>query len=100
MHPRLKIPVLQISGTRGNSVTAFNRQTTPVGRVVQVRLPGGSFIWHRPVEVEVRQGDKTYRLPIHDTTLRATSTIALIGLTTILVPLVIQKTLFRRRRAS
>ena len=80
MQRQLKAPALHISETRGKSVTAFDRQTTPVGRVVQVRLPGGSFTWHRPVAVEVRQGDAIHRLPIHNVTLRAISAIVLTGL--------------------
>lgn len=85
MQRRLKAPALQISETRGKSVTAFDRQTTPVGRVVQIRLPGISFIWHRPVAVEVRQGDTIRRLPIHNVTLRATSAIVLIGLAVVVL---------------
>jgi hypothetical protein len=100
MQKQLQAPVLQISETRGNPVETFSRQTTPIGRLVQVRLPVGSFTQHRPVAVEVREGDTIYRLPIHDTTSRAISIIVLIGLATVLVPLVIRTILFRRRRTS
>lgn len=100
MQQQLKAPVLRISETKGNTVTTFNRQTTPIGRVVEVRLPFGSFTWHRPVAVEVRQEDTTYRLPIQDSTSRVINAIVLTGLATVLVPLVIQKTLQRRRRSS
>jgi len=85
MLQRLKAPALQISETRGKSVTAFDRQTTPVGRVVQVRWPGGSFTWHRPVAVEVRQGDTILRLPIHDVTFRAIGAIVLTGLAAVVL---------------
>ena len=78
----------------------FNRQTTPIGRVVQVRLPGASFTWHRPVAVEVREGDSMYRLPIHDITSRATSTMVLTGLAVVLVSLSIRKVRLRRRKTS
>jgi hypothetical protein len=80
MQRRLKAPALQINETRGKSVTAFDRQTTPVGRVVQVRLPVGSFTWHRPVAVEIRQGEAIHRLPIHNVTMRVMSAIVLTGL--------------------
>ena len=97
---QLKAPVLQIGETRGNPVETFSRQTTPIGRVVRVQLPVGSFTWHRPVAVEVRQGETVHRLPIHDTTSRAISAIVLTGLATVLVPLVIRTILFRRRKTS
>ncbi len=100
MQRQLKVPILRINETRGNAVTSFNRQTTPIGRVVQLRLLFGSFTWHRPVAVEIRQEDTTYRLPIQDSTSRVISTIFLTGLATVLVPLVIRKMLFRRRRTS
>src|SRR6266849_5764116 len=100
MQPQLKEQALQISETRGNPVETFNRQTTPIGRVVQLRLPFGSITWHRPVAVEVRQGETVHRLPIYDTTSRAISVIVLTGLATVLVPLVIRTILFRRRKTS
>jgi hypothetical protein len=100
MQRQLKVPAFQISETRGNPVETFNKQTTPIGRIVQVRLPIGSFTQHRPVAVEVREGDTIYRLPIHDYTSRVISAIFLTGLVAILVPLVIRKILFRRRRTS
>jgi hypothetical protein len=100
MHRQSKEPVLRITETQGNAVTTFNRQITPIGRVVEVYLPFGRFIWHRPAAVEVREQDTTYRLPIHYSTSRVTSAIVLAGLATVLVPLVIQKTLVRRSRTS
>ena len=100
MQRQLKAPVLQISETRGNPVETSNKQTTPIGRVIQVRLPFASLTWHRPVGVEVRQEDTIYRLPIYDSTSRVISAIVLTGLATVLVPLVIRTILFRRRRTS
>jgi hypothetical protein len=100
MQPQLKVPALHISETRGNPVEIFNKQTTPIGRAVQLRLPGGSFTWHRPVAVEVRQGDTVQRLPIHDTTYLALSAIFLTGLATVLVPLVLRTILSSRRKTS
>jgi hypothetical protein len=100
MQRQLKAPVLQISETRGNTVETFNKQTTPIGRVIQVRLPFASITRHQPVAVEVRQEDTIYRLPIYDSTSRVISAIVLTGLATVLVPLVIRTILFRRRRTS
>jgi hypothetical protein len=100
MQRQLNAPVLHISETRGNPVETSNKQTTPIGRIVQIRLPFASIIWHRPVWVEVRQEDTTYRLPIRDSTSLVTGAIVLAALATVLVPLVIQKTLLRRRRTS
>ena len=100
MQKQLQAPVLQISETRGNPVETFSRQTTPIGRVVRVQLPFGSFTWHRPVAVEVRQGETVHRLPIYDTTSRAIGAIVLTGLATVLVPFVIRTILFRRRQTS
>ena len=100
MQRQLKAPVLHISETRGNPVETSNKQTTPIGRVIQVRLPFGSITWHRPVGVEVRQGDTFYRLPIYDATSRVISAIVLTGLATVLVPFVIRTIFFRRRRTT
>ncbi len=100
MQRQLKAPVLQISETRGNPVETSNKQTTPIGRVIQVRLPFANLTWHRPVGVEVRQEDTIYRLPIYDSTSRVISAIVLTGLATVFVPLVIRTILFRRRRTS
>ena len=100
MQRQLKAPVLHISETRGNPVETSNMQTTPIGRVVQIRLPFGNFTWHRPVGVEVRQGETIYRLPINDATSRVIGAIVLTGLATVLVPFVVRAILFRRRRTA
>jgi len=100
MQRQLKAPVFQISETRGNTVETSNKQTTPIGRVIQVRLPFASVTWHRPLAVEVRQEDTIYRLPINDSNLRVISAIVLTGLATVLVPFVIRIILLRRRRTS
>src|SRR5205085_11302645 len=71
---------LQISETRGEPIMAFGKQITPVGRVFQIRWPGGRFIRHRPTAIEVLQGDVVHRVPIHNATRRATATIILTGL--------------------
>jgi hypothetical protein len=100
MQQQLKAPVLHISETRGNPVETSTMQTTPIGRAIQVRLPFGSFTWHRPVVVEVRQGETIYRLPIYDATSRVIWAIVLTGLATVLVPFVIRTIFFRRRTTS
>ena len=100
MQRQLKAPVLHISETRGNTVEASNKQTTPIGRIIQVRLLFARVTWHRPLAVEVRQEDTMYRLPIYDSTLLVISAIFLIGLATVLVPFLIRTILFRRRRTS
>ena len=100
MQRQLKVPVLKISETRGNTVETSNKQTTPIGRVIQVRLPFANLTWHRPVGVEVRHEDTIYRLPIYNSTSRVISAIVLTGLATVLVPLVIRTIFFRRRKTS
>ena len=100
MQRDLKAPVLHISETRGNTVETANKQTTPIGRVVQVRLPFASITWHRPLAVEVRQEATSYRLPIYDATSRVISAIVFTGLVTVLVPFFVRAILSRRRRTS
>jgi hypothetical protein len=75
-----KMPEWPISETRGESIKASGMQITPVGRVFQVRWPKGGFILHRPIAIEVRQGDLLHRVPIRDTTQRITSALMLTGL--------------------
>ena len=74
-----KMPGWPISETRGETITIFGRQITPVGRVFQVRWPRGGFIHHRPVAIEVREGDVMRHVPIPNTTSRITSTLTLTG---------------------
>ncbi len=100
MQKQLKAPILHIGETRGNTVETANKQTTPIGRVVEVRLPFASFSWHRPMAVEVRQEDTIYHLPIFDATSRVTGIIFLTGLATVLVPFLIRTILLRRRKSS
>jgi hypothetical protein len=72
-----KMPGWPISETRGEPITAFGREITPVGRVFQIRWPRGSFIRHRPVAIEVREGDVMHRLPIPNPTRRITTALTL-----------------------
>ena len=69
-----------ISETRGEPITAFGRQITPIGCVFQIRWPKGVFIRHRPVAIEVREGDMMHRVPIPNTTRRITTALTLTGL--------------------
>jgi len=100
MQRQLKAPVLRISETRGNTVETANKQTTPIGRVVQVRLPFASVSWQRPLAVEVRQEGTIYRLPIYDATSRAISALVFTGVVTVLVPFIVRAILSKRRRTS
>ncbi len=100
MQRQLKAPVLHISETRGHTIETAGKQTTPIGRVIQVQLPFASITWHRPLAVEVRQGETINRLPIYDATSRAISALVLTGLATVFVPFVIQTILSRRRKIS
>ena len=75
-----KTPAWPISETRGEPITASGMQITPVGRVFQVRWPKGGFIHHRPLAIEVRQGDVLHRIPIQNTTRRITTTLMRTGL--------------------
>lgn len=70
---------LRRSISRGETIEAFGRQMTPLGRVTQVRLPGGALTWHAPLAVEVRDGEGSYRLPIQNVTRRMVAGIVLGG---------------------
>ncbi|HXZ03558.1 MAG TPA: hypothetical protein VEH81_01930 [Ktedonobacteraceae bacterium] len=100
MQRQLKAPVLRISETRGSPVDTSNKQTTPIGRIIQFQLPFANITWHRPQAVEVRQEDKISRLPIVDVTSRVIGAIVLTGLATVLVPFVFRTIFSRRRRNS
>ena len=100
MQRQLKAPVLQISETRGNPVEAFSRQATPIGRVVQLRFPFGGITWHRPVAVEVREGDTISRLPINDPTMRTIGVLASTGLAIAIVSLSMRRVRLNRRKTS
>jgi hypothetical protein len=57
-------PCWSAQETRGQPLSAYGREITPIGRLRQVRWPGGGLAWHRPAAIEVRQGDEVLRLPI------------------------------------
>jgi hypothetical protein len=73
-------PILRINEMREKSVSFYGKEITPIGRVFQVSWPGGTFLWQRPVAIEVRQGDEVRRLSIQNATRRATTSIILAGL--------------------
>jgi hypothetical protein len=55
----------------GNIITQGGRTITPRSQVLALRLPVAnlSFLWHRPVSVEVREEDGSqYVLPVIDIT--------------------------------
>jgi hypothetical protein len=88
-----------ITEVRGEPITTWSKQITPIGRVFQFNWPNGAFVWQRPVAIEVRQGDTVQHLPIRDHTLRATILIILTGLAiTVGVSPLLQWLRSRRRR--
>jgi hypothetical protein len=90
----------RISEAQGEPITAFGRQIIPVGRVFQLNWPGGAFVRHRPVAIEVRQGDVVHRLPIHHVTLRAITAIVLTGLAVAVVASLLMRWVHSRRRRT
>jgi hypothetical protein len=97
MQKRLRAPGTgwHIGKTRGKPYTAFGRQVVPIGLAAQVGWPGGGFTWHRPVGVEVRNGDDVRRLAIHDVTLEAIVSIVIAG-----IAVAISTTLWKRWRQT
>ncbi|MFL5627879.1 MAG: hypothetical protein ACJ788_20050, partial [Ktedonobacteraceae bacterium] len=61
-------------------ITAFSHQVTPIGRLIRIVWPGGGFVWHYPVAIEVQQQGIMRRMPIRNVTRRAMITIFLTGL--------------------
>ncbi len=73
-------PLVRISEMRNKPITTHGREITPIGRVFQVSWPGGTFLWQRPVAIEICQGNVVRRLSIQNATRRATISIMLAGL--------------------
>lgn len=88
----------RMSETLGEPREAWGRQITPVGRVLQIRWPGGGYTRHRPLAVEIRQGDEVSRLPISDVTMRSIIVIALTGLASIAFVSVWRRGINKQRR--
>jgi hypothetical protein len=85
---------------REKPVSVYGKEITPIGRVFQVRWPGGAFLWQRPVAIEVRQGDEVQRLSIQNATRRATTSIILAGLAIVVFTASMMRLKSSRRRFS
>ncbi len=57
----------------GPEVVSGDVRVTPRSRTITVRLPWAAFVWNRPADVLVVEGDNTRRLPIVDRTRRVQS---------------------------
>lgn len=64
---------------RAEPMTLHGRTIRPIARVVRVRWPGGAWEWHRPVAVEVGEGDELRRVPIRDTSRLAVVAMVAVG---------------------
>jgi hypothetical protein len=64
---------------RGEPVRLHGRTIAPIARVTRVRWRGGVWEWHRPVAVEVREGETLSRMPIRDPSRVITVALAAIG---------------------
>lgn len=96
MHMREQKPGWILQETRGQPFRVYGREITPIGRLRQVRWPGGGLIWHRPAAIEVRQGEALTRLPIVNLTRRLNAIfLANLLLTALLLTWMQQR---RRRR--
>jgi hypothetical protein len=90
-----------ITEVRGEPITTWSRQITPIGRVFQLNWLNGAFVWQRPVAIEVRQRDTVQRLPIRDHTLRAITIIIFTGMAIAIgVSPLVQWVRSRRRRKN
>ena len=85
MQQQLKAPGWRIGKTRGEPFAAFGRQVVPIGYAIQASWPGRGFTWHRPVAVEIHDGDNIRRLPIHDVTLEAIISIIMTGIAIVIL---------------
>ena len=71
---------LRLNEMRETPIRRLDMEMTPVTHVARVTLPRGSFVWRRPVAIEVRQGDMVRRVRIHDATRRAQVGVILVEL--------------------
>lgn len=71
---------LRLNEMRGTPISRLDVEVTPVTHVARVTLPRGSFVWRRPVAIEVRQGDTVRRMRIPDATRRAQVGVILVEL--------------------
>jgi hypothetical protein len=68
-------PILHNSERRHKPLTTQGKEITPIDHVFQVSWPVGTFLWQRPVAIEVRQRNVVRRLSIPNATRRATVSI-------------------------
>ena len=54
----------------GEPISAGGVTVTPLSRALELRLPFGAFVWHRPVALLVRREGRVDRVPIVDVTRR------------------------------
>jgi hypothetical protein len=75
----LALSPLRSEERRGEPMTLHGRTIRPIARGVRLQWPGGAWEWHRPVAVEVREGDELRRVPIRDTSRLAVVAMVAIG---------------------
>ena len=92
--------MLRSSEMRDKPIVTHGQEITPIGHVFQVSWPGGTFLWLRPVAIEVRQGDIVRRLSIHNATRRATTGMMLAGLAIVVLTASWMRLKNSRRRGS
>ncbi|MGB3715117.1 MAG: hypothetical protein WA996_11875 [Candidatus Promineifilaceae bacterium] len=59
---------LQWKSISGEPIYSGNTVITPVSKVVALRTPFFDFIWNRPHEVRVQEGEEFVTIPIADVT--------------------------------
>lgn len=73
------MPNIRFEEARGSPLTRSGVEITPIEHVARVTWSGGQLQWRRPVAVEVRDGARIRRAPIHDVTRRAQITALLVA---------------------
>jgi hypothetical protein len=74
---RLK-EMLRWQTVSGDEVTVGDVTITPQSRALTIHWPYGGLVWNRPVDILVRRGEQTERIPIVDVTRMAQ--LGLLGL--------------------
>lgn len=85
--------------TRGQPMLILGREVTLIGRVTKVAWPGGGFLVHRPLVIEVSQKETTRRYPIPNGT-RRTLALFLLDLAVVALALGARRWLVLERNAS
>lgn len=73
------MPNVHFEKARGSPLTRGGVEITPIEHVTRMTWRGGQFTWRRPIAVEVREGVRVWRAPIHDVTRRAQVTALLVA---------------------